>query len=147
MSGMTLLMNPTTLRRVYDNEFRTAGQDDIITVAEVVTTITDAAWRECVDSQGAGHTAASPMVSSFRRNLQREHVQRLQDLALIKDAPSPALRTISTLATQELRRINEMAGQAENANRLARRANTNSLIALVLAVAALIASIIIGSRP
>jgi hypothetical protein len=52
------------------------------------------------------------MVSSFRRNLQREHVQRLIDLALLKDSPSPALRTISSMATLELKRIDKMAVKA-----------------------------------
>ena len=55
------------------------------------------------------------MISSFRRHLQREHVQRLVDLALLQDVPGPALRTISSMATQELRRIDEMAAQAQNA--------------------------------
>ncbi|MHC4649424.1 MAG: hypothetical protein ACYTES_01045, partial [Planctomycetota bacterium] len=40
--------------------------------------------------------------------------QRLIDLALLQDAPSPALRTISSMATQELRRIDTMAGKAQN---------------------------------
>ena len=54
------------------------------------------------------------MISSFRRNLQREHVQRLIDLTLLPDSPSPAVRTISTLATQELRRIDEAAKRSMN---------------------------------
>lgn len=113
-TSLTLLMNPTTLRRVYDNEYRSAGQGDVFTLAEVVTTVTDAAWTECANANGGRHSAESPMISSFRRNLQREHVQRLMDLALIRDMPSPSLRTISTLATQELRRIDAMVAKAEN---------------------------------
>ena len=105
-TGLTLLMNPGTLRRVYDNEYRTQGQDDAFTLSELITGVTDAAWREVKDRSN---------VSSFRRNLQREHVQRLITLALL-DASSPSLRAIGTLATGELRRIDEMAEKALGAN-------------------------------
>ncbi|MHC4801023.1 MAG: zinc-dependent metalloprotease [Planctomycetota bacterium] len=111
---LTLLMNPTKLRRLYDNEYRAQDAEDVLTLAEVVTAVTDAVWRECAEPTSRPHSAESPMISSFRRNLQREHVQRLIDLALLQDAPSPALRTISSMATQELRRIDTMAGKAQN---------------------------------
>ena len=55
------------------------------------------------------------LVSSFRRILQREHLLRLIDLAMLPDTPSPAIRTISSLAADELRRIDAMAAAAENA--------------------------------
>lgn len=114
--SLTLTMNPTTLRRLYDNEFRTQGADDVLTLSEVVTTITDAAWRECGEASSSGnYSAKSPMISSFRRNLQHEHVGRLVDLALLEDSPSPALRTICSLARQELRRIDAMAKNAQDA--------------------------------
>jgi hypothetical protein len=111
---LTLLMNPTKLRRIYDNEYRAQDAEDVLTLAEVVTSITDAIWRECETPTDHPYSAESPMISSFRRNLQREHVQRLIDLALLEDMPSPAVRTISAMAVQELRRIDEMAGDAEN---------------------------------
>ncbi|MHC5113744.1 MAG: zinc-dependent metalloprotease [Planctomycetota bacterium] len=110
-TALTLVMSPSRLRRVYDNEFRSTG--DVLTVAEIVSTVTDAAWGECVETSSRGnYSAQKPMISSFRRNLQREHLQRLVDLALLPDVPSPALRTISTLARQELRRVDDMARQA-----------------------------------
>jgi hypothetical protein len=108
-AALTMVMNPTTLRRVYDNEYRMAGADDVLTLSEVMTTLTDAVWREY-----SGASAAS--VSSFRRNLQREHVDRLISLALSDRSPSPAMRTISTLAKQELRRIGEMAKRGGKGN-------------------------------
>jgi hypothetical protein len=101
-TGLSFVMNPTTLRRVYDNEFRTAGQDDAFTLHELVTTVTGRVWAECADPE-RGAT-----VSSFRRNLQREHTERLITLALLNSG-SPTMRTISTLATAELKRIDGMA--------------------------------------
>lgn len=103
--GLSLVMNPTTLRRVYDNEFRTQNQDDTLTLNELVTTITDRAWSECAKP------GREPAISSFRRNLQREHAERLTTLAL-NGSNSPSMRTISALAAAELRRIDAMAEKA-----------------------------------
>ncbi len=111
---LTLIMNPTRLRRIYDNEYRAMESGDVLTLAEVVTTVTDSIWAECGEQTSKRYSAEAPMVSSFRRNLQREHVGRLIDLALLPDVPSPALRTISSMASRELRRIDEMAAASGN---------------------------------
>jgi hypothetical protein len=100
--GLSLLLSPATLRRVYDNEFRTAEADDSLTMAEVIEAVTRNVWRE---------VAAKEAPSSFRRNLQREHVDRLTDLALL-ESTSPSMRAISTLATQQLREIDGWAEAA-----------------------------------
>jgi Met-zincin len=101
--SLTLLMNPTTLRHVYDNEFRAEG-DDVFTLPELIKTVTDRIWNA-----GGG---SKQDISSFRRNLQREHVGRLIDLSVM-DSTSPSLRAISTLATEELRRVDGMASRAQ----------------------------------
>jgi hypothetical protein len=110
-TAMTMIMNPTTLRRLYDNEFRVAGipsEEKPLTLAEVMDTVTVSVWTE-VDKPASGKfTASKPMISSFRRNLQREHVVRLFDLSLTESAArSPAWRTISNLSTLKLRQIND----------------------------------------
>lgn len=96
-TALTLLMNPTKLRRVYDNEYRSEEKDEL-TLAELVGTVTDAVWQ------------GEP--TSFRRNLQREHVERLTDLALV-DSTSPSLRAIGTLAANELRGIDARCEKAQ----------------------------------
>lgn len=108
-SAMTLVMNPTTLRRLYDNEFRTNGieTETPLTLAEVLSTITNAVWSELDVEPAQQYTAAHPMISSFRRNLQREHLERLIDLTMPHAASSPAYRTIATLSTLKLREIND----------------------------------------
>ena len=45
-SALTMLMNPTTLRRVYDNEFRVPDDEDALTLPELLDTIGDAIWTE-----------------------------------------------------------------------------------------------------
>ncbi|MFT5285309.1 MAG: hypothetical protein ACI8TQ_001471 [Planctomycetota bacterium] len=109
--GLSLLLNPTTLRRVYDNEFRTADADDSMTLAEVVRTVTDSAWSEFEKGKKKKDDSDSSVCSSFRRNLQQEHVNRLSTLALINSG-SASMRTIRTLAAHELRRIAKMADKA-----------------------------------
>lgn len=105
-AALTMILNPTTLRRLYDNEFRTANQKNPITLSEVFSDVTRQIWRE-MDEPGTGvYTASKPMISSFRRNLQREHLERLIDLALLRDAASPAQRAIANLSRLKLREIN-----------------------------------------
>jgi len=106
-SALTMVINPTTLRRLYDNEFRTNGSEpNPITLAEVMNSVTDAVWGQ-LKSPGEKFTAAKPMESSFRRNLQREYVERLIDLSFTGDAASPAQRTIANLSTLKLRQLSE----------------------------------------
>lgn len=114
-TAMTLVMNPGTLRRVYDNEFRTAGQKDAFTLAELVETVTDSVWAPLATAEPGDHSATNQMVSSFQRNLQAEHAGRLITLALMDRTSSPAMRAISALAKQELKRIDELAAEAQKA--------------------------------
>jgi len=113
-TALTLLMNPTKLRRIYDNEYRMADDPNPLTLAEAMDTITSAAWRELEEGQGGRYTAADPMVSSFRRNLQREHLERLISLTMLDAAASPSTRTISTLAVQTLRDLGEAMEEVQN---------------------------------
>ncbi len=109
-SVLTLLMNPTVLRRIYDNEALTKPGEDMLTLSELLRVITDAAWTEVT---GAGRGATR--ISSLRRNLQREHAQRLIDLAL-EDSGNAASQTIASLARLHLRRIAEATGRAQVAD-------------------------------
>jgi len=105
--ALTMVMNGTRLRRLYDNEFRTAGSDNPITMVEVVRVVTDNVWREY--SKPTAPSGSNAMTSSLRRNLQREHLERLVTLALLKDSGSASLRAISTLARAELKRVDALA--------------------------------------
>lgn len=104
-TALSYIMNPTRLGRVYDNEFRTADQDNPFTLHELMTAVTDRVWNDDSDDGDLS-------VSSFRRNLQREHAERLMTLSLLRSS-NPSLRTIGTLATSELRRIEKAIAGAE----------------------------------
>jgi hypothetical protein len=118
-SALTMVMNPTTLRRVYDNEYRLPPNQDTVTLPEVLTTVSDSIWRETAEGPSQRFTARQPMISSLRRNLQSEHLERLIDLTMPSGSLSgEAGKAISNLAVAELRRINTRLNRilGENGN-------------------------------
>jgi len=102
-SAITMVMNPITLQRVYDNEFRKEPDVDAVTVPEVLDTVVNSAWRE-LDNLGDG-TVRKPSISSFRRNLQRELLARLIDLTLPDTSFTAAYRPIQNLTVLKLREL------------------------------------------
>jgi len=104
-AALTMIMNPTTLQRVYDNEFRVASDTDMITLPEMLTKLGADIWSELDKIPEAEHAARTPVISSLRRNLQREHLERLIDLSMPGAGLSAAYKPISDLARAELRTI------------------------------------------
>lgn len=109
-SAVTMVMNPTVLRRVYDNEFIVPRGEDAFTLPEMLTTITKAAWKELDTAPDQKFTDREPMISSLRRNLQQEYVERMIDLSL-NSGTNAAGKTISTLATEKLRDLSARIGK------------------------------------
>lgn len=109
-SALTMLMNPTTLRRVYDNEFLIPSGEDALTLPEMLDTVTVAIWTELDKMPDKKGTARDPVVSSLRRNLQREQLERLIDLSLGAGSGA-AGKTISNLATAKLRELQDKLGK------------------------------------
>jgi len=117
-SALTLLMNPSTLRRVYDNEAFNAADKDAVTLPEVLNAINGAVWTELDKSEGGRFTNRQPMISSLRRNLQREHLDRLIDLSLTgADNNGAAGKPIANLATAKLRELEGKIGKTLDANK------------------------------
>ena len=115
---MTAILNPVTLSRVFDNEFRTAADQDALTLPEVLATVRAAAWTE-LDNVDANQKFSDrqPLISSLRRNLQREHIDRLVDLANNKLGSAPAAKPISDLAATQLAELRDkLNAAAGNAN-------------------------------
>lgn len=106
-SALTSLMNPTTLRRVYDNELRLPADEDALTLPELLETVTAAAWSELDQECPEERDNRNPMISSLRRNLQQEHAQRLIDLVLEKNERTAAYKPISDLARMEMMDLSE----------------------------------------
>lgn len=112
-SALTMLMNPTTLRRVHDNEYRLPADQDTVTLPELLNVLTDAIWMEITkEPTKEKFTARKPMISSLRRNLQKEHLERLIDLAMPDSNFNAAYKPISNLATMELRELEKLIDKA-----------------------------------
>ncbi|MDX2147995.1 MAG: zinc-dependent metalloprotease [Planctomycetota bacterium] len=112
---LTMIMNPTTLRRVYDNEFRVASESDTVTLPEVIDTVTTEIFAELNQTPSKKYSAREPMISSLRRNLQSELVDRLIDLTLPASQSGEASKPISNLAAAKLREIHgKMKSVGEN---------------------------------
>ena len=103
-SALTMIMNPTTLRRVLDNEYRVKSDQDAVTLPEVLDTVSKAIFSE-LDSGPSGASVRKPYISSLRRNLQREFIERLIDLSLPNAGAGEAYKPISNLAVVKLREI------------------------------------------
>lgn len=106
-SIMTAILNPTTLSRVYDNEFIVAPDEDALTLHEVVTTVTDSVWEELGGDVSKRYSVREPMISSMRRNLQAEHIDRLIDLSMPGGMFGAAARPISNLSRMTLKDLHE----------------------------------------
>ncbi len=109
-------MNATTLRRVYDNEFRVPADQDTLTLPELLNAVRDEIWTE-LDAKPEGEfSARKPMISSLRRNLQREHMERMIDLTLPSSGNSAAYKAISNLSVKQLRDLKEKIDQSLKTN-------------------------------
>lgn len=101
-SVLTKLMSPTTLRRVLDNEQMIPSDKDALVLPELMDGLQKEIWSELSKKPEGEVTARKPRISSLRRNLQREHMERLIDL-VITDSGNAAMKPISTLAMMQLR--------------------------------------------
>ncbi len=118
-SALTMILNPTTIKRVYDNEFRVASDEDMVTVPEVMGKVRDSIWTELTERPSRTYTERKPMVSSLRRNLQREHMERLMDLAMPGAMSGAAAKPVSNIARLQLRDLHDEIGTAvKSAGRL-----------------------------
>ena len=113
-SAVTMLLNPTTLTRVYDNEFRTPSDEDALTLPELMQSLVDAIFAELDAGPGdSTFTDRKPMISSLRRNLQSSMVDRLIGLST-SDRRLP--RPIRTLAVHHLKQLNAKVAQLITGN-------------------------------
>ena len=110
------LCTPYVLQRVYDAELKSKSADKF-TTAELLTGVRDVIWTE-LENPGNEQkfTDAKPMISSIRRNLQRQHLAYL--LASTNDRlggmMSPDLQSMSRYCVRDLgEKINETLAKAK----------------------------------
>ena len=117
-STLSQLMNPTTLRRVYDNEFRVPADEEAFTLNEMMTTLTEAIWDELDSKMGGKFSERKPAISSLRRDLQTEYLERLFDLANTTQSRTAAMKPISNLAAMTLKELAEKLEKASERKNL-----------------------------
>ena len=101
---LTRLLNPGSLGRVYDNEILTPAKEDMVTLPEIFKTVESEVWSELDKTEGK-HSDREPMISSLRRNLQREYVERLIDLSMLDSWGQASYKPVATLALMRLREL------------------------------------------
>ena len=117
-SALTQLMNPTVLRRVYDNEARVPSDEDAFTLNELMNSLTDSIWSELDGKLKGKFSERKPAISSLRRNLQTEHMERLFDLANTTNSNTAAMKPISNLSSMALKDLAEKLKAASDADNL-----------------------------
>ena len=106
-STLARLMYPAVLRRIYDNEFLVPAGEDALTLPELLDTVSAAVWSELDREPGKKYTAREPMISSLRRNLQREYIELLIDLTKSSYLGTAAYKPIGNLVMEKLRYLKE----------------------------------------
>ena len=101
--ALTQMLNPQTLGRIYDNEFRALEGEDVLTVPETMAMVRDAAWTELLNGPAADCSDRDPYISSLRRNLQRAHLDRIVRLSLPGNGFGSASTPVSNLSRMQLR--------------------------------------------
>ncbi len=104
-SALTMLLNPQTVQRVYDYELFVPEDQDALTLAELMETVTESIWSEVGEKATKKYTTRKPMISSLRRNLQREHLDRLIDMAFETRGFNSSTKPVKMLSTMHLRSI------------------------------------------
>jgi hypothetical protein len=111
---LSLILNPTILSRIYDNEFSLPADQDALTLPELLDTVRDGIWDELDKVDAAkNYTSRLPLISSLQRNLQREHLERMLDLAASKLIGSAA-KPVSDLALAQLDGLKAKLGNVAN---------------------------------
>jgi hypothetical protein len=75
------LMNPFTINRIHDNQVKFEDDAEVYTLSEHLKGLTNSIWSELDDTHREG-TDRKAFINSFRRNLQRNHLEMLMNLVL-----------------------------------------------------------------
>jgi len=103
-SALTMIMNPTTLRRVFDNEVLVPKDQDALTLPEMLDKVQAEVWSELAANPEGEVSARKPRISSWRRNLQREYLDRLIDLAVPGASSNKAITSLALMQLKELKK-------------------------------------------
>ncbi|MCA9045514.1 MAG: zinc-dependent metalloprotease, partial [Planctomycetaceae bacterium] len=104
MQSMVLsqVLDSMTLSRIVDNEQKVAADADAYTLPEHFTLLTDSVFSEWMKVEKGEFTNRTPLINSYRRNLQRETLRRLCLLVTHGMSAPPDARTLARMKLVEL---------------------------------------------
>jgi hypothetical protein len=109
------LLSSLTLSRLHDSELKAPADADPLTAAELIERLTKAVYSEVDTVEEGEFTNRKPAISSLRRNLQRNYLRQMSQLAL---GQTMAPADCQTIAFAELGRLKAridslLAGEAK----------------------------------
>lgn len=96
------MLNTLTLTRLHDSELKVPADEDAFTVAELLDGLSGAIFSELNDIKEGEFTNRKPAIHSLRRNLQRNYLEQLSNLAL---GNTQAPRDCQAVAAAQLKDI------------------------------------------
>jgi hypothetical protein len=103
---MTVAINPMTVNRIVDSELRVDSDKEAMTASELFDTMTGLIWSELKENNRGQWSDRKPRINSFRRNLQREYVNRLTSMVLSTPGRSMSADA-GSIVRMELRDLSE----------------------------------------
>jgi hypothetical protein len=100
---LSRLMSPLTLARILDSELKVPEDEDVLTTAELLSSLTDSIFTETNDFKVGEFTERKPAISSLRRNLQRAYLERLSRLAMGQTTAPEDCETVAFLELKDLK--------------------------------------------
>ena len=101
---LTQLLSADTLGRMLDTELKIPADEDAYTVAELMEELSSSIFAELKSIDQQEYSSRKPAISSTRRNLQRQYLQRLSWLAMGRTG-APA--DCETIAYAQLTKLEE----------------------------------------
>jgi hypothetical protein len=93
---LSQLLSSLTLTRLHDSELKIPADQDAFTTAELIERLTKTIYAELDQlNQPAQFTNRKPAVSSIRRNLQRNYMKRLAQMAMTGSGAPEDCQTIA----------------------------------------------------
>ena len=92
---LSKLLSPLTLSRVHDNELKTKADVDALTTADLLEGLTKAVYSEVDTTKEGEFTNRKPAISSLRRNLQRDYLRRISELAMGETSAPADCQTVA----------------------------------------------------
>ena len=91
--------------------------EDVLTIPEVLDTVHEAVWAEIYEDLDEEYDARNPYISSLRRNLQREYLERLVEMSMPDNGFGSASNPVQNLSRQRLKDLDKAIRTWRTANR------------------------------